>query len=91
MDSLGTPMQREGLTIVSAGDETLIYDPPADKVHVLNPTALLIWQQCDGKHTPEEIADNLKSRFASVEDRDLLADVKVVLQEFIEANLITID
>lgn len=36
--------------------ELVVFDKAQDKAHVLNPTAALVWQNCDGKRTVSEVA-----------------------------------
>lgn len=46
----------EGLIIEELTDEALVYDLASHKAHCLNPTAFLVWRNCDGKHTLSDIA-----------------------------------
>jgi PqqD family protein of HPr-rel-A system len=59
--------------------ETLVYDPQSDNVHVLNSTAALIANLCDGHHTLEEIAAELQKQFTVGDETDVLADVEETL------------
>ena len=36
--------------------ELVVFDKAQDKAHVLNPTAALVWQNCDGKRTVSQVA-----------------------------------
>ena len=51
--------RREGLEIVEASDETIVYDLERHRVHRLSPTAAQVWRACDGKATTAEIARQL--------------------------------
>ena len=53
-------MRRQGLVIDELPDEVLVYDLDRDQAHCLNRTAALVWQSCDGKTTPTEIARRLQ-------------------------------
>jgi hypothetical protein len=53
-------MRRQGLVIDELPDEVLVYDLDRDEAHCLNRTAALVWQSCDGKTTPGEIARRLQ-------------------------------
>ena len=41
-------------------EELVIYDLKRKKVHLLNPTAALVWQHLDGKHTPADLSGLLE-------------------------------
>jgi len=62
-----------------AGEEMLLYDPVADAVHVLNCTALAVWELCDGQHTTGDIVAYLRTHFAGTPGRNLIQDVQDVL------------
>jgi hypothetical protein len=82
------PRRRSDLTFQRAGQDTLLYDPVADAVHVLNPTAWAIWELCDGQYTPDEMAACLRTRFAPSLDYDVSADVAALLTTFAERCLL---
>ena len=60
------PYRRGELVRYAADRETFLYDRSADLIHVLNPTALAVWELCDGAHSPDQIAGNLTANFAGV-------------------------
>jgi hypothetical protein len=66
----------------------LLYDPVADAVHVLNPTAWAIWELCDEEHTPDDMAAHLRVHFAGASDQDVDADVNLALRAFEREGLI---
>lgn len=76
------PVRKAGVMHQRAGQNVLLYDPAADKVHVLNPTAAAIWEHCDGCCTAEQIAARLAATFAHASDHDLIADVQAALMIF---------
>jgi hypothetical protein len=53
-------MRALGLVVDELPDEVLVYDRDRDQAHCLNRTAALVWQSCDGKTTPPEIARRLQ-------------------------------
>jgi len=66
LDTPGTtalPRQKDGLDISPADDGYIIYEPEKDRVHFLNPTAVLILEFCDGSHSPAQIAELLKEAY----------------------------
>lgn len=50
------PRRVEPLEINEAEDGLVIYDPAADMVHHLNPSAAVIFDLCDGTRAPDAIA-----------------------------------
>lgn len=59
--------------------ETLLYDPRSDAVHVLNSTAASIASLCDGEHTPEQMAAEIRGQFQVDETAHVLSDVEETL------------
>jgi hypothetical protein len=68
--------------------ETLLYDPQSDAIHVLNSTAALIATLCDGQHTPEQIAAEIRAQFEVGEEVDVLGDVETTLASFQAQSLL---
>jgi hypothetical protein len=46
----------EQLELHVVGNQCVVYDIGADRIHYLNPTAALVLEFCDGNHSPAEIA-----------------------------------
>lgn len=82
------PCRRADLVFQPAGADMLVYDPAADIVHVLNHTALAIWEMCDGRHAAADIEAMLRARFAATERHDVAADVGAILNHFKAAGLL---
>jgi hypothetical protein len=57
------PRQLESLEVNEAEDGLVVYDPAADMVHHLNPSAAVIFDLCDGTRDPESIARVLGEAF----------------------------
>ena len=49
------------------GDEASVYDWARAHVHALNPTAALVWRQCDGVTSPDAIAAALRVEMGILE------------------------
>ena len=77
------PLSRtDNLVIRELDDETLVYDTERDEAHCLNPTAALVWQQCDGKTTADQAARSLQSKLGAPIDSDLVWLAVKQLQRF---------
>ena len=67
------PRKREQqLVIDELPDEVLVYDLDRHKAHCLNQTAALVWQHCDGKSTPSQIARRLTTKLRAPFNEDLV-------------------
>jgi hypothetical protein len=62
------PQRRKGLWIRQVEGETSIFDPETQAVHLLNDTALAIWEQCDGQTLPSEMVAAICELSALPED-----------------------
>lgn len=71
------------------GQETLVYDPADDTACCLNPLATLVWRQCDGTHTVDEIAAAVQQEMALVDSAEAEEAVWRVLDELEKHNLLT--
>jgi len=70
-------------------DEWVVLDPVADRVHVLNLTASLVWTACDGTVTPDQIAREICAAFeAELDPARVRMDVDAALQEFEREGLL---
>lgn len=78
------------VTVKELGNETLLYAPGGQAIHVLNATAYLIWQLCDGKHTLEEMEQALREAFAVPDSHDVRQDVEQTLAELARKGLIAL-
>ena len=54
------PRQAPDLDVTETDDGYIIYEPEKDKVHHLNPSAVLILELCDGVNTATEIAEAVR-------------------------------
>lgn len=64
--------RQEEIVVQEVFEEYVVYDLKENKVHLLNPTAALVWQHCDGEHTPRELADLLARELDAPQAEDLL-------------------
>jgi hypothetical protein len=49
----------EGLVVTRAGEELLVYDLDRHRAHCLNRAAEIVWGECNGVRTIEEIAERV--------------------------------
>jgi hypothetical protein len=59
----GNLRQIDGLDISPADDGYIVYQPDQDRVHFLNPTAVLILELCNGRNSREEIVELVKQAY----------------------------
>jgi hypothetical protein len=79
--------RRSGLIARELEDEVVVLDPASDLIHRLNPTASIIWRNCESA-SPEEIAATLAKAF-EVEEDEALRDVRETLDRFRALGLLT--
>jgi hypothetical protein len=69
------------------GDDIVVIKDDGRSTHVLNKTAALIWELCDGKHGIEEIAAGLFERY-DVSLEEARADTKETIANLTRAGII---
>ena len=82
------PKQRPGVWRRQTEDEVALYDPENGTVHIVNDTALAIWDLCDGTTTPDEMILAICELFGMHRDV-VLEDVQRTLEEFDRAGLVS--
>ena len=68
--------------------EVVVLDHENEKIHQLNATASFVWSRLDGTLSMRGIAKALMEHFEVTEQR-ALADVKRIVQEFENLQLVT--
>jgi hypothetical protein len=63
MDWDHAPKQIEGLEVNQLVDGYVVYQPDRDRVHYLNPTAVLVLEMCTGAVRADEIPRLLKEAY----------------------------
>jgi PqqD family protein of HPr-rel-A system len=76
----------EGLEFQEAGDEVLVHDPTAGRIHVLNRSAATLLRLCDGSPA-ESLVDALMPDDTFDRAR-VQADVMNALEKFLELGLV---
>jgi Coenzyme PQQ synthesis protein D (PqqD) len=79
---------RETVAWVEVDGEGVLYDELRQKVHVLSPTATLVWSGIDGRTSLERIARDLSESFGA--DLEVIrSDVLELARDLLERGLIT--
>jgi uncharacterized protein YaiI (UPF0178 family) len=69
------------------GDDIVIIKDDGLSTHILNKTAALIWELCDGKHSSDEIAANLCERY-DVSLEEARTDTGEIIEGLTKAGLL---
>jgi hypothetical protein len=86
---IATPKARADVVFRSLSKEWVLYDPRSRLLHVLNPTAAIVWTCCDGSVTVEEIAAELSETIAEAPPLDqIVTDVRDALGRFSKEGLL---
>lgn len=81
------PRTRDDLVFRQEGDDFFVYDPVCDRVALLNMSAALIFDLCDGSRTPQEIGAEVAVAFRT--SRDLVdRDVGETLKGFARSGFL---
>lgn len=82
------PRQTSDLHARALGDELLIYAPRQGVIHILNRTARVIWEACDGVNTPAAMVCLLHDRFDMTPEQASVRNVMHTLHELRRLALI---
>ena len=85
MSAVRYPYRIQSVHVESIDGELCVYDTARQRVHALNHTAAFVWQRCDGRTAPAELAAALSAE-ASIDDAE--AVVQLTLQELAAAQLL---
>jgi len=83
------PTRKPGIAVKDIGNETLLYSAKGEAIHVLNPTAKLIWELCDGEHTITEMEQAIRANFSVTDEHDVTEDIRRTLEIFAEKGLLS--
>jgi Coenzyme PQQ synthesis protein D (PqqD) len=86
VSTVAYPQRISSVHVESIDGELCVYDTARQRVHALNHTAAFVWQRCDGRTTPAELAAALSAE-ASIDDAE--AVVLLTLQELAAAHLLS--
>jgi pyrroloquinoline quinone biosynthesis protein D len=82
------PRHRAGASIRQDGAHAVLVERSGEHLHRLNPTALAIWELCDGETTVPEMIAAASELFAAAAVEQLKNDVVGVLQQLTSAGLV---
>lgn len=82
------PVRKPGITVKDIGGETLLHSTEEEAIHILNPTAQLIWELCDGEHTVKDMEQVVKARFSVADEHDVAGDIRRTLEAFANKGLL---
>ncbi len=80
--------KRKEVRTIQIEQELMLHDPAVHKVYVLNPTAVCVWDLCDGKHTIEQMVAAVSTQFDNTAQADISEDVQQTLDWFSEYGLL---
>jgi len=83
------PRRRPDVISQPAGPETILYDPVEDTIHVLNHTALKVWEFCDGSLTTRDIVAYFQAHYDNNSGHDISEDVSAILNAWMRQHLVT--
>ncbi|MGO9530798.1 MAG: PqqD family protein [Syntrophobacteraceae bacterium] len=72
------PTRREDVMERRVGKDHMLYDATGRAVHLLNETALFVWERCDGDHAVQDIISEAESVY-KVSKEQIQADVEECL------------
>lgn len=81
------PAGRSDLLLRPVDEDLLLYDTFSDEVILLNGSAALVFELCDGTRTADEIAEEVARPFGRDAGR-VARDVRSVLAEFAASGLL---
>jgi hypothetical protein len=81
-ESVNIPLRNPEILLEEIGEEAFLYNPGDDALHVINPTALTVWNKCDGTHSVEDIGSSLRTDWKCPEDTDVDGDVREIVAGF---------
>jgi PqqD family protein of HPr-rel-A system len=86
---MNTRPLRQGQAWMRRGsDDTAVYNPDTGTLHLLNPSAMAIWELCDGETTVEEMAVAVAELTGASTDA-AESDVSAALAQLQNAGLVT--
>jgi len=82
------PLRKKSVLCKRMGQETVLYAKETEAIHVLNPTALLVWDLCDGEHSVEDMEKAIRNEFSVSEEGTISQDIQGVIDRFFKEGLL---
>lgn len=82
------PIRKPDIIAQDIGDETLLYSAKDKIIHVLNPTAKLLWELCDGAHAAAGMEEALRASFSITAEHQVTEDIQRTLEIFASKGLL---
>ncbi|GJQ24909.1 MAG: PqqD family protein [Planctomycetia bacterium] len=76
------PLRKSDIAIRCVDNEAILYREGEKRIHILNPTARLVWELCDGAHTVEDMEKTMRANFSIADGRDVMKDIRQTIDEF---------
>ncbi len=84
----GLPVARSDVTLRRVGSEWVLFDSRADRAHVLNLTAAVVWTYCDGMHGSDAMAAAIAREVQGASPDVIRSDIERALQRFADEGLL---
>lgn len=81
------PRKKSNLEIKEVEEDLIIYDPSKDAIFLLNKTAKIVLEMCDGNFSVKEMADII-SQTLNLDKKEILEDLKKSLNELRKKNIV---
>ncbi|GJQ48662.1 MAG: hypothetical protein HKUEN01_10480 [Candidatus Kuenenia stuttgartiensis] len=80
--------KQKGVIIQDIGKEVVLRNVDEKTIHVLNTTARIIWELCDGEHTIGDIERKLRETFSIPDDTNIRNDIVNTLNALTEKGML---
>ncbi len=80
-------VRKADVEVRKLGDEYLLHDPETGALHVLNASAWVVWEMCDGAHTLGDMEGAMRDTY-DVGDADVSGDLRAILDALQEKGLL---
>ncbi len=81
------PIRRSEVWLRQAGSENAVFDPEEGNLHLLNDTALAIWQLCDGETRPDEMVAAI-CEISGLHEDVIAEDIGRILSDFERSGIL---
>lgn len=82
------PLRKRSVLCKRMGQETVLYNKESEAIHVLNPTALLVWDLCDGEHSVEDMEKAIRNEFSVGDEEKVSEQIQGVIARLSEEGLL---